>query len=132
MTDAEHDARYAILESAITELRVELERLQRPRIRSMRATGRCPSCDGRRLLHFKRIKDVSGDGGTVHLSLQKDDSSFWAIVGTDTGKLEAFVCRACKLVEWNAISLDDVKVTGTDVVEVEGPEDVDPANGPYR
>lgn len=132
MTDAEHMARYATLEAAIAELRVELARLQRPRIRSMRSTGRCPSCNGRRLLHFKRIEDAAGDGSSVQLSLQKDDSSFWSILGTDTGVLEAFACKGCRLVEWNAISLDDVKVDGTDVVEVEGPEDVDPASGPYR
>src|SRR5688572_27549887 len=105
MTDAEHDARYATLESAIAELRTELARLQRPRINSMRSTGRCPSCDGRRLLHFKRVKEAAGDTGTVNLSLQKDDSSFWSIIGIDTGVLEAFACKACRLVEWNAISL---------------------------
>ncbi len=132
MTEAEHHARYATLESAIAGLRAELARLQRPRISSMRATGRCPSCQGRRLLHFKRIEDVS-DTGTVQLSLQKHHASFWSIIGTDTGVLEAFACRACRLVEWNAISLDDVRVDGTEVVELDGPDDADdPVTGPYR
>jgi hypothetical protein len=132
MTDAEHEARYTQLESALAELRAELEQLRRPRISSMRSTGRCPSCHGRRLIHFKRVKDVAGDTTTVDLSLQKNITSFWQIVGTAAGVLEAFACRACKLVEWNAISLDDVKVEGPEVVEVEGPADVDPAGGPYR
>lgn len=134
MDDAEHLARYAALESAITELRAELVRLKKPRIHSMRATGRCPSCNGRHLLHVKRLTDVSGDGQNVNLSLQKDRSGFWGALGsiTDTGVLEAYVCKACRLVELGASTLDDVKITGTDVVELVGPEDEDPAVGPYR
>lgn len=131
MTDAERDARFATLEGALADVRAELARLQRPRIRSMRSTGRCPSCNGRHLLHFKRIKEVANKG-TVELSLGKDDSSFWSIIGTSTGVLEAFACKGCRLVEWNAVSLDDVKADGETVVEVVGPEDVDPATTPYR
>lgn len=132
MTDADHDARYAQLESAITELRAELARLQRPRIRTMRQTRRCPSCDGRRLMHFKRVKDNAGDGTLIDFSLQKHAPSFWTILGRDTGILEAFACVTCRLVEWSAVSLDDVKVDGEDVVEVEGADETATDGGPYR
>jgi hypothetical protein len=132
MTDAEHEARYAKLESAIAEMRVELERLQRPRIRSMRMTGRCPSCDGGRLLHVKRLKETVGDGTTVDFSLQKHAPSFWTMVGKPTGVLEAFACRECRLVEWNAVSLDDVKIDGKDVVELETTDAGSADSAPYR
>jgi hypothetical protein len=134
MDDAEHLARYATLESAIVELRAELARLQKPKIKTMRTTGRCPSCNGRYLLHVKGLKDVSGDGRTVSISLQKSARGFWGALGasTDTGVLEAYVCKGCRLVELCANSLDDVTPNGNDVVELVGPEDVDPAVGPYR
>jgi len=97
---------------------------------SMRATGRCPACNGRRLLHFKRIKDVAHNG-TVDMSLQKDYSVWWG-VKLSAGTLEAFACRACKLVEWHAVTLDDVVPDGADVVELEGAGDDVPPSDPYR
>lgn len=130
MTDADRDARIAALETLVANMQGELARLRRPRIRSMRSTGRCPSCDGRRLLHFNRIKDVA-HGSALDLSLQKDYSAWWGVKLT-AGVLEAYACKACKLVEWSAVSLDDVQADGKDVLEIVGPEDTDPETGPYR
>lgn len=130
MTDAERDTRIASLEAALTELRRELAQAQRPRIRSMRSTGRCPSCGGGRLLHFRAVKDV-GHGHLHDLSLQKDYSK-WLGLKDSNGPLEVFACRGCRLVEWSAATLDDVVPDGQTVVELVAAEDPDPNEGPYR
>jgi hypothetical protein len=130
MTDVERDARIAALEARLADLASELERARKPRMVSMRATGRCPACDGRRLLHFRRIKDVT-KGGTLDLSLQKDYSVWWGVRLT-AGALEAYACRSCKLVEWHAVTLDDVKPDGADVVELVDADESVPPGEPYR
>lgn len=123
------DARIAALEAAVTELRRELALAQRPRMSSMRATHSCPACGGRTLLRFTTIKDV-GHGATHELSLQKDYSAWWGLKSSG-GMLEAFACRTCKLVEWHAVSLDDVVPDGVEVIELSG-SDESPPSEPYR
>lgn len=126
MTDADRDARIHALEARVAELDAQL---RRPRMTSMRATGRCPACSGQRVLHFRKIKDVA-HGGVHDLSLQKDYSPWWG-VKLVAGALEAYACRTCKLVEWHAVTLDDVKPDGEDVVELIIDDVVPPAE-PYR
>ena len=48
------------------------------------------------------------------------------------GALEAFACRACRVIEWYATTLDDVKPDGKDVVELEADSSEIPELGPYR
>src|SRR5215471_11539425 len=92
------------LEAAVAELRRELAELRRAPHRTMRDTHRCPACGGTPVLRFKHIKDV-GYGELFDLSLQKKQT-FWRMSGS--GALEVYACRACRLVEWHASSLDDV------------------------
>src|SRR4249919_3296077 len=122
--------RIAALEAAVLELRQELAQRREPRARSMRQTHRCPVCGGGRLLHFRRIHEMA-HGGMIDLALQKQFSTWWGIQ-LSAAVLEAFACRNCRLVEWHAITLDDVKPDGTTVVELEAADDapIDPT--PYR
>jgi hypothetical protein len=115
------------LEAAVAELRRELDELRRTRHRTMRDTHRCPACGGTPVLRFQRVKDV-GYGELHDLSLHKE-RSFWRNVVTG-GVLEAYACRACRLVEWHASSLDDVEL-GEDVTELFA-EDPPREIGPYR
>jgi hypothetical protein len=125
------DARIAALETAVSELRQELDLLRKGRTRSMRETYRCPACGGAKILHFTRIKELS-HGGMIDLALQKQWSTWWG-VKLSAAPLEAFVCRNCRLVEWHAISVDEVEPDGNEVVELDGNAHgraMDP--GPYR
>jgi hypothetical protein len=130
MSDSKRDARLTALEAAVAELRAQLAHARRPQIRSMRVTHRCPACNGGRLLHFRTIKDVT-HGAVMNLSLQKDYSAWWG-VKLSAGTLEAYACCGCRLVEWSAVTLDDIKPDGTDVVEITAPAEREPDTGPYR
>jgi len=124
------DARFAALEATVTELREELTRLRAPR-RSMRETYRCSSCGGTKILHFTHVKDMAHNG-MVDLALQKQFSTWWGVKNM-AGALEAFACKSCRLVEWNAISLDEVVADGTEVIELDGSSAERPvAPTPYR
>ncbi|MEO7097220.1 MAG: hypothetical protein ABI175_28425, partial [Polyangiales bacterium] len=125
------DARIAALETTVAELREELERMRRTPHRSMRETYRCSRCGGTKVLHFAHVKDLAHNG-MVDLALQKDFSAFWGMKSSG-GALEAFACRSCRIVEWHAISLDDVQPDGTDVIELDGSEGERPMDPtPYR
>ena len=125
------DDKVIALQAAVDELRRDLDELRRARRGSMRDTHRCPACGGGQLLHFRRIKDVA-QNGIVDFALAKQwDVWRWRSLHDVGGVLEAFACRACRLVEWHAISLDDVKPDGEDVVELTA-EDPAPGDGPYR
>jgi hypothetical protein len=120
------DDKVIALEAALAELRRELDELRHTRHRTMRDTHRCPACGATPVLRFERIKDV-GRYELHDLSLQKV-RTFWRM--TEKGQLEAYACRACRLVEWHASSLEDV-VLGEDVTELHA-EAPPPKAGPYR
>lgn len=124
------DSRITALETAIAELRDEVERLRAGRNRSMRDTLQCPVCGTTRILHFTRIKDL-GHNEMVDLALQKQYSLWWG-VKLSAAALEAFACRGCRLVEWHAISVDDVQPDGNEVVELDGTQRGAMVPGPYR
>lgn len=130
MTDDADRTRITALEAIVADLQGELDRLRTPR-RAMRETYRCPSCGGTRILHFAHVKDMAHNG-MVDLSLQKEYSNFWGMKHS-AGALEAFVCRSCRIVEWHAISLDEVVADGEEVIELDGAvahRPIDPT--PYR
>jgi hypothetical protein len=131
MTDDADRARIAVLEAMVAELRDQLARLLATPRRAMRETYRCSACSGTKILHFARIKDMAHNG-MVDLALQKQYSTWWGMK-LSAGALEAFVCRNCRLVEWHAISLDDVQADGQEVIELDGSaleQPMDPS--PYR
>lgn len=133
MAEQTTEARIAALESAVADLRRDLEAARRPQMRSMRVTRRCPACGGGRLLHCRRIKDV---GYNMHfdLSLQKKISRFFGIERMQgaAGALEAYACRTCRLVEWHASTVDDVKPDGNEIVELTATDELPSPATPYR
>jgi hypothetical protein len=126
---ADQASRIAALEAAVADLREELDRVRRSRVRSMRDTHRCPVCGGTKILHFRNVHDVA-QNQMVSFALQKRYSAWWGLKQI-AGALEAFACRRCRLVEWHAISLDEVDVDGEEVVELEPPAEPD-LGAPYR
>jgi hypothetical protein len=128
---SEESSRLAVLEAAVDDLRRALARAKPGQIRTMAHTHRCPACNGGVLLHFKRVGDVA-HGKMIDLTLQKDFSAWWG-VKMAAGALEAYACKNCRLVEWHAVSLDDVQPDGETVVELTAHDDPN-ANieGPYR
>lgn len=124
---AKIEDRVVALELAVAELRAELD-AARTRIRTMRQTLQCPSCGGRRILHFLRIHE-SNDQGLTPLSLTTRFSGWWGVQAGDP--LEAFVCKQCGLLEWHASGLENVKPDGVHVVELGHDEDA-PPTPPYR
>jgi hypothetical protein len=118
--------RIASLEAAVASLREQLENIRQNPSPSMRA-GRCPSCRGDRILHFRKIREQT-HGGLVDLSLQQHKR----FLGFKPGDpLEAFACRACGLVEWHVTSFDKLEVDGETVVEHVS-EPPPPSDDPYR
>jgi hypothetical protein len=128
MSDRDINARLEALEAAIVLLREELAEARSPQIRSMKMTRRCPSCGGRTLLHFKKLKDM-WSAGAATISLQKLNQG--ATPYHTGGMLEAFACHTCKLVELDAVSLDDI-VSDVDVEVLVGSDDTEPGRGPFR
>lgn len=126
----ELEARLAILEAQVGEVREQLARAKAARAHTMRMSHRCPACGGGRLFHFKRVKELSHATSTVDLSLQKQ-AGWWG-VRLNAGIVEAFACRDCRLVEWHAVSLDDVEPDGVTVVAIDEPEEPTVDDGPYR
>lgn len=121
------DERIAALEAAVAELRRQVDAMRTGR--TMRQTHRCPACGCGRVLHFPTVADENGPQPAT-LSLQKVQHFFSR---DRTGALEAFVCQRCLLVEWHAVTLEDVIVNGRDVVELvaeDGGETY--PDGPYR
>ena len=131
MTDPADRERITMLEAALADLRQELEQLRTTRSRSMRETLCCPVCGNTKILHFPRIKDVAHNS-MVDLALQKEFSGFWGLTRS-AGALETYACRNCRLVEWHVVSLDDVQVDGTTVIELDGAAEPGAQDaGPYR
>lgn len=123
MQDAE---RIAALEAAVEELRSQLEAMRVGR--TMRQTHRCPACGHGKVLHFQSVPDENTELGI--LSLQKV-VHFFSARGRP-GALEAFVCRNCRIVEWHAVTLDDVSLDRTNVDELSVEDAPEPPDEPYR
>ncbi|HEY5927122.1 MAG TPA: hypothetical protein VIV11_35785 [Kofleriaceae bacterium] len=129
------EARLAALDLAVEDLRAQLREAharldeERTRIRTMRLTHVCPSCGGKRVLQFRRVNEV-GDSGVVPLSLNTKYRMWSGVHEGDP--LEAYVCRACGLVEWHAPAVDKLVPDGTTIIELTDPEPAPPERDPYR
>jgi hypothetical protein len=122
---SETEGRIAALEAAVAELRE-----RDPGTRTMHRTHRCPACGGTKLFHFVRVKEEAQQE-VVDLALNKRYRRFAGVMRSD-GELGAFACRNCRLVEWHAVSLDDVMPDGKNILEIDGDESAPPASSPYR
>jgi hypothetical protein len=122
------EARLAALEAQVAAMRAALELAGRGR--TMRQTHRCPACGHGRVLHFRTIRDVGHN--QLHLLTLQKERSVWFGVKNEAAPLEAFVCKACHLVEWHVISLEGVEVDGADIAELIAEDRPSPSNEPYR
>src|SRR5262245_66533869 len=113
------------LEAAVTELRTELTAARG----AMRDTRRCPACGGRELLHIREPQFIGYRGHSRRYALVSHRTSWFD--SANRGLLEAYVCRACLLVEWHACDLKDVIADGTQVVALD-PDPAPPRDGPFR
>jgi hypothetical protein len=132
MTEAEPLERIAALERAVADLRAKLDGPAQPPLATMARTLRCPGCGGTRLLHFRRIADNAGSVGAVQMAVQQIVSKWTGTVAASHGIVEAFGCRGCRLIEWHAVTFDDVVVDNNMVVEIDGSQPPPPPNGPFR
>jgi hypothetical protein len=53
-------------------------------------------------------------------------------VKNEAAPREAFVCKACRLVEWHVSSIEGVEVDGADIVELTAEDPPAPSSAPYR
>jgi hypothetical protein len=121
------EVRLAALEAQVAALRGELAGVGRGH--TMRQTHRCPACGHGRVLQFRVIPDVGPN--QLHLLTLQKQRSVWFGVQSEAAPLEAFVCKACRLVEWHVTSLDGVEVDGSNIVELIA-EEPPPSSEPYR
>ena len=118
----------AQLAERIAALETEVATLRR-RALTMKQTHRCV-CGGTTVLHFKRILHAT-DGSYRELEAIGKKKSWWK--GHAHGApFEAYVCEACGLAEWHAVSLDEAELDGDVVERLTAPAEPDVGDGPYR
>jgi hypothetical protein len=120
------DDRVAVLEQLVADLRAHLDRA--PRRDSMSKTLTCPSCGGGSILGIKEVKEHT-HGGLVPLALG-NKAGFWS--SKPGAPLQAYICRACLLVEWHISSIENLTPDGDNVVDLTRPEEPLPQGAPYR
>lgn len=109
------------LRARVASLEIELAGWRRAP--SMAQSGCCPACGGGKLLRAAQVDDSNRAALGFHRP------SMWST--RVEGKLSAFVCATCGVIEWYA-TVDDLKPGGT--VHAVAPREVPPApdGGPYR
>jgi hypothetical protein len=122
------DERIAALEAKIDVLQATIAKLgQRD---SMHKTLTCPACGNGRVLAVKQINEQSGGDTGAPLTLGSYRRWF---DGPEGDPLYAYVCTACRLVEWHVYSLVHLAPDGETVRELWRPaEGAAPSNAPYR
>jgi hypothetical protein len=122
------EERIAVLEAMVVELRTQLERP--PRRDSMSKTLTCPCCGGGSVLHVREVKEHKDGGSLVPLAIG-NRASFWTSAAG--APLQAYICKACRFVEWHVASIHNLEVDGETVREMTRPEEPAPApDAPYR
>ena len=103
MADVATEALLAALNAELASLRVQVEGLTRD-LRTaqghvdltMRGRGQCRVCGCKRIAHALKILDSSEGGQRLEMALFQP--SIWR--SKTHGKLEAYICTACGIVEW--------------------------------
>ena len=121
------EERIAVLEAMVQELRAQLERP--PRRDSMSQTLTCPCCGGGTILRVSEVME-SKEARLVPFALGRAPG-FWRASRGD--KLQVFVCKECRFVEWHVEGIDHLVPNGTSVIELNRPADAaPPPDAPYR
>ncbi|WP_437296843.1 hypothetical protein [Sorangium sp. So ce426] len=111
------------LEERVGRLEREVQALLERRSASMRDELRCPACGARKILHAPKVLDADANGGSVLAIAQP---SVWR--SRRVGKLEAYICAGCMLVEWHVKDIEGLD-EHVDVSVLDGEA---PRQGPYR
>ena len=97
-------------------------------IRAMRESHVCPKCRFNRVLWIAKVPD-RGDHGVTHqanIAVTFAGDGFFGEKTGHAGHLGACVCRRCGFTELYTSNIDDIRVDGTYVQEMVGPEPADP------
>ena len=114
-------------DAELARMREELAEMQRHVRPSMRRTGRCPACDGGRIIHVAKPTELAHAG--IAPQAVHHTTGFW---GTRFyGPIEHFICRSCKLIESHAIDLEGLEPDGKQIFALELPDKPE-SDGPYR
>lgn len=118
-----------LLLEKIAALEARIDALERrpPDRATMKDLRRCPSCGGAKLLR----------AGHIHTDLQANTPLALSVMVPRSvtafvkirGRLEAFACTKCGLVEWHALELEPSILEDADVELIEPSDD---EAGPYR
>ncbi|WP_438041008.1 hypothetical protein [Sorangium sp. So ce128] len=111
------------LEERVGRLEREVQALIERRSASMRDELRCPACGARKILHAPKVLDADADGRN---ELAIAQPSVWR--SRRVGKLEAYICAGCMLVEWHVKDLEGLD----EHVDVSALDGEAPRQGPYR
>ena len=84
------------LRGLVTSLDSELRRAHATVDLTMRGQLRCRACSGRMIAHVPKVLDRGESDSREQMALFKP--SWWS--SSTQGKLEAYVCMTCGLVEW--------------------------------
>lgn len=119
------------LRTEVEALRRELQRVRRHPGVSMRAQNRCPQCNGRSILHLRRVRDHNyGDAHTA-MAIQLEG----VFKKREIGAFELFVCRQCEFGEWyvsGAGEIDPEKLDKANRKNVRIIDEEPPDGGPFR
>ena len=129
-------ARVRALEEALTTTQARLDNLLADswRAPAPAASGRCATRGNARRAAAAPCSTSAPSarsrrrGSPVPVGLAHEERWTGA---TPRAPLEAFACRACKLVELHAIDFDRIVIDGERIVAIE-PEPDAPSGGPYR
>jgi hypothetical protein len=91
---------------------------------TMRGQTRCPGCGATSIVHLSKVLGGSNHGGSMVIRMDGK----WA--PKRKGPIEAYVCRACGLMEWYT-DLADIDLEGDDIRVIEGAAP-DVSGGPMR
>ena len=84
------------LRGLVSALDADVRRAQHHVDLTMRGQLRCRACGGRKIGHAPQILDGGGRGSNESMALFRPN----ALSSKGQGKLEAYVCMRCGLVEW--------------------------------
>ena len=105
------------LTAALEAATKELADLRRRVERTMKNDLACPACSGQEIAHVFHVLDQD-DGARKAKALVQP--SIWS--SKTEGKLEAFICRGCGLVEWYAKDPRELKEREKFVRFLRGPD----------
>jgi len=124
MSDHASRAELEALRAEVAALRAAVDEARELGRQTMRRHRCCPACGDRRLAHAAEVLDRGDDGKRFPMALNQP----WRWANNVVGVFEAYVCRACGLVEWYVRDPSALREIEPNLVFI----DEGSASGPYR